>query len=120
MDANWLIVEGRVEHPRGAWSFRDPCLTNFEVNRLARWFDGIADGKPDRNACSFIEPNLEFCVAQGMRAIKVRLAHGCGPPWLEARERRQAGTTISFALRDNDPRTVAASLRELLLAFPER
>nr|WP_256679446.1 hypothetical protein [Pseudomonas sp. Fl4BN1] len=29
-DANWLRIQGRIEHPQGAWSFEDACLTAFE------------------------------------------------------------------------------------------
>lgn len=35
LDANWLVVEGRVTLPDGEWRFRDPCLTTFEAARLA-------------------------------------------------------------------------------------
>src|SRR5262245_2704115 len=42
-DANWLMIRAHVQDPRGSWTFRDPCLTTFEVEQLAGWFDGVAD-----------------------------------------------------------------------------
>jgi hypothetical protein len=119
-DANWLVVCGRVTHPRGAWTFRDPCLTTFELEQLAKWFDGVADGNVDKAIGYFTEPNLHFEYVPAPRpAIKLTFAYESCPPWLE-RDKRLEGTIVIFPLALNDPREASRSLRTLLVQFPVR
>ena len=120
-DANWLVVRGQVEHPRGSWTFHDPCLTTFELEQLAVWFDGVADGKVDPANGYFTEPNLHFEYATGPDpAINVTLSYESAPPWLTQREERLDGAVVTFPVRLNDPQEAALSLRRLLSACPIR
>ena len=45
-DANWLVIRGNVVHPRGEWTWEDPCLETKDVRHLA--------------GC--LEPNLQLCL----------------------------------------------------------
>jgi sugar lactone lactonase YvrE len=72
-DSNWLTIEGQVRHPRGRWSFRDPCLLTSEVSRLATWLDALAQGKPESDEIGFIEPNLSFRVVRSAAFAVLRV-----------------------------------------------
>ena len=120
-DSNWLIVRGRVAHPRGDWSFRQPCLTTFEVGDLARWLEGVANGAPEAKLGYFTEPNLEFeYAALPDPVIEVRVAHECAPPWLEIGDARLDGVVLRFPLAINDPIESAAALRAALEVYHVR
>jgi len=115
-DSNWLMVTGRVEHPRGAWSFREPCLTAFEVEDLAGWLDGVASGEADARAGYFTEPNLEFRYLKHPEpAIEVSLGYESAPPWA-----RREAVTLRFPIAMNDPKAAARALRGYLQIFPPR
>ncbi len=93
-DANWLIVAGHAVTGDGrAWSFREPCLTTREAQRLGAWLSAVADGSvPWSRAESldaddtldFVEPNLAFSLMERSDrgvAIRIRLSQECAPPW---------------------------------------
>ena len=52
-DADWLNITIRVKHPRGSWTTTDPSLLTYEVERLAAWFEALADGQ-------IVEPEQGF------------------------------------------------------------
>ncbi len=94
-DANWLIVAGDVVTEAGnAWSFREPCLTTWEAQRLGAWLSGVAhgsvpcshtEGLDAEDTLDFIEPNLAFSLIERSSrgvAIGVRLSEECVPLWL--------------------------------------
>ena len=120
-DANWLLVRCRIEHPRGGWSFSEPSLATFELEQLARWFDGVAQVNPDPKAGYFTESHLTFLYAPPpVSVIEVRFAFEAAPPWLVDRNLRLDGAVLSFPLALNDPRACAQNLREQLARFPQR
>ncbi len=103
-DSNWLVICGRVKHPRGDWTFRDSCLTTFELDELAEWFEGVAQGEPKRDAVYFTEPNLEFrYVREPEAAIEVGLGYESGPPWARSGNDRPDSTTLRFPGGENPP-----------------
>ncbi|MBX5491856.1 MAG: hypothetical protein IRZ14_11930, partial [Chloroflexi bacterium] len=60
-DANWLLVRVVARDGETTWSVDDPALLTWELDRLARWLERVAQGRFDRQPwCSFVEPNLEF------------------------------------------------------------
>jgi len=119
-DANWLFVRGHVRHSQGEWTFRDPCLTTFELEELAEWFDSVGRGQASSRECSFTEPNLNFeYLDDGTPAIVVRFAHESAPPW-QLGEERFIGTVLSFPVALNDLTSAASDLRGFLTQFPER
>jgi hypothetical protein len=84
--SNWLIVRVAVEHPKGAWSASHPSLTTFEVDQLARWFEGLAATDPDPKAGHFTEPNLTrilrseaICLRRATDDPRARLAEAWRP-----------------------------------------
>jgi len=120
-DANWLVISGKAKHLRGAWDFQDACLTTFELNQLADWFDGAAAGHPEPDSGYFTEPCLEFRYkADPEPTLDVRLAYECAPPWLGDSDARMDGITLRFPVSSNDLARAAGAARALLRRFPER
>ncbi len=118
-DSNWLIVSGRVSHPRGSWTFMDPCLTTFELERLASWLDDVAAGRPAPKS-AFTEPNLMFRYESGPEPmIEVDVAYESAPPWILG-EPRPEGVTLHFPISMNNPRLAADELRNFIRQFPVR
>ena len=68
-DANWLFVRGHVQDPQGEWTFRDPCLTTFEVQELAEGL-GVVRSAPRRTAGE-LEPSRCAQAAQEDRTAGV-------------------------------------------------
>ncbi|WP_144096040.1 hypothetical protein [Croceicoccus sediminis] len=116
-DSNWLIVAGEADLDGRSWSFRDPCLTTFEVERLANWLDGIAVHEPVRSICGFTEPNLEFeCVSD--KSVRISFSMEALPPW--APPDSDVGD-IGFEVPiDNALSATASCLRRMLSRFPIR
>lgn len=115
------MVRGRLEHPQGTWTFCDPCLTTFELEQLAVWLDGVANGKIDPDNGYFTEPNLHFeYVTMPISAIQVTFAYESAPSWLTEREERFEGATIRFPLALNDLGAASRCLRVSLSRFPIR
>jgi hypothetical protein len=120
-DSNWLMVRGQVNHPRGNWIFRDPCLTTFELEQLAIWLDGVANGVANPADGYFTEPNLHFeYVTIPVPAIQVTFGYESAPPWLATDDARLDGAIVRFPLALNDLRVVSRSLRADLVKFPIR
>lgn len=116
-DSNWLIVNGDAVLDGKLWTFRDPCLTNFEIKRLADWLDQVACGKVEKAFCGFTEPNLEFEQVSDA-AIRIAFSLETLPPWSK---RNDDLGEIGFNVPINDRLCLAASsLRAILRHFPIR
>jgi hypothetical protein len=117
-DSNWLVIEGRVSHPRGDWSFRDPCLLTYEASQLADWLEAVAADREERPWAGFIEPNLSFeVVAAGdERALRVSFAIEAHPPWSP----RSEAAFIEFPVEELDIAGAVKAWREQLRQFPKR
>jgi hypothetical protein len=115
-DAKWLVVAGRVDHPRGSWAFQDPCLETTDVFSLAGWFEAVARGAEDRQEEGFTEPNLEFrLVGSGAeRRLRVYFELESRPPWAASNVVGEDDLWVEFALRDLDLVGAARSLRDQL------
>jgi len=119
-DSNWFFVRGQVRCSQGDWTFRDPCLTTFELRELADWLDSVAAGRPSSTICSFTEPNLDFEYRPVPAAsIVARFTHESAPPWQRGDD-RLGGFALSFDVVLNDLARSASQLREMLAMFPER
>jgi hypothetical protein len=117
-DSNWLLIEGRVRHPRGDWSFCDPCLLTYEASQLADWLEAVAAGHEEQSWLGFIEPNLSFerAVANGQRVLYICFGLEAHPPWSPPGEE----AIIEFALEELDLRQAANEWRDQLRKFPQR
>lgn len=116
-DSNWLIITGDAVLDDKSWSFRDPCLTTFEMERLADWLDQVSSGQCEKAFCGFTEPNLDF---ERVSATAVRVAFSLEalPPWSK---RDGDFGEIGFEVPINDRLIAAASsLRAFLTGFPIR
>lgn len=119
-DANWVMVSGCVDHPRGGWKFRDPCLTTLELRQVAEWLETAHAGGMDQDVLEFTEPNLRFaCAPSAVPCIAVRLSHESAPRWL-LEEQRYAGVVLNFPAPMNDFSEAAHRVRAYLGRWPER
>jgi hypothetical protein len=119
--SNWLVIAGEVTHPKGAWHFSAPCLLTNEAERLASWMDSLAEGKPLRSLCSFVEPNLEFRAVLGVQrpVLGVYFRLEARPKWAPTGAGNQ-DLWVEFLLDELDLRTIAQQWREELSAYPQR
>ena len=117
-DSNWLVVEGRVFHPRGDWVFRDPCLLTYEAAGLANWLDAVAADRVAESSIKFIEPNLSFEVAtiESRRVLRVTLAFESRPPWASHNE----NVTVEFPVAQLALSQAIRGWREQIRQFPQR
>lgn len=116
-DSNWLIINGDAVLDGKSWSLRDPCLTTFEMERLADWLDHVSSGGDEKAFCGFTEPNLDF---ERVSDVAVRIAFSLEalPPWSK---RDGDFGAIGFNIPIDDRLGAAASsLRALLTRFPIR
>jgi hypothetical protein len=117
-DANWLVVRGRVETPDGTWNFRNACLTTFELQQLALWFDRVAERNAEAESIDFTEPNVGFeFLPQPQAVIRVRFAYESAPSWATD---RGEGAMLTVPVALNEPRLLATRVREWLRNFPVR
>ncbi|WP_295630543.1 hypothetical protein [Novosphingobium sp.] len=116
-DSNWLIVSGEADLDGRLWSFRNPCLTTFEVERLADWLDCVVARQTAQSICGFTEPNLEFeCMSD--ETVRISFWLEALPPW--AKPGSGLGD-IGFEVPINDAlSTTATCLRNILSRFPIR
>ena len=117
-DANWLEIEGSVQHSQGEWTFRDPCLLADGVARLADWLEAVAGGTEDDSNCGFIEPNLCFdrVGVGGKRCLRVSFSAEAKPAWAKPGEE----VSVDFPVAGLDLASAVAALREQLCQFPQR
>ena len=116
-DSNWLIIAGNAELDGKSWTFRDPCLTTFELEHLANCLDQVFLSEAESAYCGFTEPNLDF---ERLSEQEVRIAFSLEalPPGCE---RDGDFGEIGFNIPINDQLPAAAkSLRALLDQFPVR
>lgn len=91
---DWLVIECRVDDPRGGWAFVEPCLTVAETEELATWLTTVAQGgaTPSSNPPTgevvpdlrFCEPNLSFSLASSSAesvVVRVHFSYESRPPW---------------------------------------
>jgi hypothetical protein len=116
-DSNWLIIAGAAVLDEKSWSFRDPCLTTFEMQWLADWLDQIAAGEAKPTSCGFTEPNLDF-ERLSDESIRIGFSLESLPPWID-----RAGDfgEVGFSIPIDEHLSIAAgNLRKILLQFPVR
>lgn len=115
-DSNWLVVFGEVCLDGQVWQFEDPCLTTFEVARLADWLVNVFEGA-ETSDIGFIEPNLQFDI-QGRTTVRVSFAFGSAPPWAgKDDEWDKHGFEVAIGPQLAE---AAKALRRQLIHFPER
>jgi hypothetical protein len=122
-DADWLLVEVRASTGGRTWHSRDPSLQTFEVEALARWFEGIAHGSSFPDACDFVEPNLSFELVRVDRAraeLRVYFELESRPRWAPAAGAGLRDVWVTLTPSRDEAAAAAAALRAALAAFPTR
>lgn len=121
-DSNWLIIEGKVMHPDGAWTFRDPCLLTYEAARLADWLDSVANREVESDRIDFLEPNLHlhFVESPGNGIVQVFFELESRPEWTPSKWADQDDLSVEFPVSRVELREAASSLRRQLARFPQR
>src|SRR5262245_16353026 len=115
------MIEGTVVHPRGSWTFRDPCLLTYEVSSLADWLDSVALGKPLSDEQGFVEPNICFRLAKASTGTSLQVLFWleCRPPWATPKT-PEADSWLEFPVSEFVLRRAADSLRDQLRDLPQR
>lgn len=116
-DSNWLIVVGEAELDGKRWQFRDPCLTTFEMKRLAEWLDQVATGQAEQQFCGFTEPNLDFEQTSN-KCVRIAFSLESLPPW-SARDGDFGDLGFEVPI-DGRLAMAASNLRSILAKFPVR
>jgi hypothetical protein len=121
-DSNWLRIHGTVRHPRGSWTFEDPCLLTYEVAALATWLEQISTNGFADDRIGFIEPNLEFrwFHESGGEILRVYFELESRPAWAPSTSVGELDLWIDFHLGENDLGAAAKSLRNGLAKYPQR
>ncbi|MEN5090544.1 hypothetical protein ABE458_07625 [Pseudomonas protegens] len=120
LDGNWLLVRGRIQHPQGAWSFDDACLTTFELDQLAQWLQTLEQPEGPPRPCWFTEPCLEFHYLGGPEPqIQIHFCLEAAPPWLE-QEQRLDGCPVMLPLACNPVPRLRVMVDALRRDFPPR
>src|SRR4051794_31710684 len=76
------------------WSSGDPSLQTWEVQRLADWLEGIADGNYEDNLEYFIEPNISFQLLESPgQKVRLKIVLDCESraPWLKRSDVEENG-----------------------------
>jgi hypothetical protein len=120
-DSEWLLISGSAECAKGRWRFSDPCLTTFELVKLAAWLRDAAAGGPEREL-EFTEPCLRFEHVERADGdiLVVRLAQAASPPWATEVERFREGVALEFPFLTLDFSTIVTTVAEMCGKFPER
>jgi hypothetical protein len=121
-DSNWLRVHGKVVHPRGSWTFQDPCLLTYEASALAEWLRTSGASGPLRDQMGFIEPNLEFRIVDDTsgRRLRIYFELEARPPWAPSKVAGQEDLWVEFNLAKLNLIDASQSLRDQLAAYPQR
>jgi hypothetical protein len=121
-DANWLCIEGSVNHPRGAWTFRVPCLSN-ELVELADWLEAVARNDSHvEDYCTFMEPDLNFCVHHSDVSTSLRVYLECAarPTWADVHVYGEDDLWVEFPISEIPLSEAARSLRQQQALYPQR
>ena len=115
-DANWLMINGECGLEGRQWSFTDPCLETWDLERLATWLDALTAGKAVSPFCGFTEPNLEFQVVEG-NALRIifSLESAPGRNFRVAESQRRFDMPITPELA-----AIASFLRDQSSCFPPK
>ena len=121
-DSNWLQVQGNVAHPRGNWTFRDPCLLTYEAARLATWLESVAHGCSADSELSFREPNIWFEQLPNPAGSRLRIYFELEsrPSWAPSKTVDEADCFVDVPTVALDLQRAASSLREQLSRYPQR
>ena len=119
-DSDWLRINIRVNHPRGAWTSTDACLLTWEVARLAEWLAAIANGNASDDEEDFIEPNLRFQILENHSRMRVYFELECRPSGAPSDGAGMNDLWLDLNVDGQDLTNAAASLRDDLACFPIR
>lgn len=111
-DSNWLIIEANVHHPRGNWTFSDPCMLIPEVIYLANWFEAIENGNEKKPYFETMEPELFYRLItnKGQRTLRICFNQNARPLWDQSDDE----LFIDFPMDDLDLKAASNSLHKQL------
>ena len=122
-DANWLLIEIRINSGESAWKAIHPCLTTDEVDQLATWLKNIRKNILPESICAFIEPNLEFQLVEneaGKQYLRIFFALEFQPAEESSDIAGMGDLWMDFDLDSLDPAALAHELRSELQKYPPR
>ena len=120
-DSNWLNIQVSVHHPKGNWTAIAPCMTTFDVARLANWFEKSREAQIEFGAVVFLESSVEFEIVGSRNGyfLKVCFRHAMRPPWAW-KDVRKCDVYVKFPLGEIDMLEAAKALRAQLESYPQR
>jgi hypothetical protein len=122
-DANWLDIEISACARGRSWKTIEPCLLTWEVERLAKWLEGLAEGGTQEIEPEFVEPVLRFVVADHpsvRRRLRVYFELESRPSWAPSKGYPNEDFWIELEGGPDELRSWAADLRQQLARFPIR
>ena len=134
LDAQWLMITGKVSSVGRTWSFTDPSLMIEEARALARWLHAAATGhirarqlpaRPDEDWApdlSFTEPVLAFSLGSGSPGLilRVNTSLEAAPPWVFGEQRAPWGYAIDLQLTAPELEQAANEWSNDLSNLPQR
>jgi hypothetical protein len=121
-DSDWLNIQVRVKHSRGAWSKTDACMLTFELAHLIDWLKGLADDLPAHSEERFMEPELSFeWFGEDRNILRIYLHYSLRPPWSPYHgPDEEEELFVEFAVTPEGLRNACASLHDDLKKYPVR
>lgn len=134
LDAQWLMITGKISVTGRTWSFTDPSLMIDEARALARWLHAAAAGhiqprqlpaRPDQGwtpDLSFTEPVLAFSLGSGPSGLLLRVNTSleATPPWVGGDQRAPWGYAIDLQLTAPELEQAANEWSNDLSTLPPR
>ena len=118
-DSNWLLISVHVVQSKGGWASTGPCLLTDELETIANWFDGMAQGSNVESEQHFIEPNLLFRLISQQPKERALAIHLVLDSWVRS-ETAPRELVLLFPLSEIDPAQAAEELRGELVQYPQR
>jgi hypothetical protein len=126
-DSNWLLVSMQVKSPRGEGTCVDPCLETWDVERLIKWLEALANDEAVEPDIGFLEPNLAFEVIKSAKdaiTLRVRFILERKAWWKPTGGKRHRSSRwrdyVDLEVGREDVRLAAEAWRADLSRFPLR
>lgn len=119
-DSNWLMVQIKVNHPKGKWESVDPSLLTWELKEIAEWFEKIQKKEIVEKELVFIEPNLSFKLMGESKYIRIYFDLEYRPTWAASKIAGGEDLWLDIEIENNNLTAAAEDLRRQLSMFPQR
>ena len=116
--SNWLYIDVKAATGHGSWCFSRPCLLNWEVMAIAKYFEAMANETASERGLGFTEPNLYF-TKNDHNDLLIHFDCESVPPWFESSAKVPTFIML-FEMSPVSLRKAALELRKQLELVPLR